>query len=261
MGHRKGSLDINPDRDIPLLRQVMHSGVISRSQLYQFMCLARVESSREVPNWRVRRLLAHGALLIHTTPLGDQDDLLRITRAGLLGLEWHGEIVSPASDESGNENRDENLLHNLELNNIHLALLRSGALVGWTSESELRSVAVAGNLTKTKIHDAVANVLVNDRLISFALEYERTQKSARHYEETVALLDRKSAPPVVLYLFPHYRLLSHAAVLLSLSKRHLLLGLLRDFKIDLFEMKVTGLKRGAMVTLGEALLESKGELE
>lgn len=60
MRYAKGGLVINPERDIPLLRQVRNSRFVSHNQLFELMKFGGSDRSRDSFNWRVRRLLKSG---------------------------------------------------------------------------------------------------------------------------------------------------------------------------------------------------------
>src|SRR5437899_12370722 len=62
MGFQKGSITLNPRKDIPLLLQVLRSRFITHDQLRDFMLLDDHERERKRFNWRVRRLVQGGLL-------------------------------------------------------------------------------------------------------------------------------------------------------------------------------------------------------
>src|SRR5207244_2071019 len=62
MGFQKGSITLNPRKDIPLLLQVLRSRFITHDQLRDFMLLDDHERGRKRFNWRVRRLVQGGLL-------------------------------------------------------------------------------------------------------------------------------------------------------------------------------------------------------
>src|SRR5205823_13533680 len=62
MGFQKGSITLNPRKDIPLLLQVLHSRFITHDPLREFMLLDNHERERACFNWRVRRLVYGGLL-------------------------------------------------------------------------------------------------------------------------------------------------------------------------------------------------------
>ena len=97
MAYLNGSLGINPWRDIPLLRQILHSTVISHTQLFRFMSLGHYETRRDVFNWRLRRLVEHGMVKRHLISSVCADHLYTLTSRGSLCLERHGDFYLPVS--------------------------------------------------------------------------------------------------------------------------------------------------------------------
>src|SRR5260370_7633304 len=81
MRYRKGSIALSGTRDYPLLRQVLHSGFITHTQLFEFLRLDYCVSSRNVFNNRVLRLVTHGLLVRHDLPLTNPDSLYSISMA------------------------------------------------------------------------------------------------------------------------------------------------------------------------------------
>src|SRR6516165_10975493 len=59
MRFTKGSIELSPAQDMPLLRQVLHSQFITHGQLFEFMDIGNYERKRPSFNWRVRRLVEH----------------------------------------------------------------------------------------------------------------------------------------------------------------------------------------------------------
>src|SRR5665213_3081971 len=60
MRYEKGTMELSPARDIPLLPHVLRSGFVTGNQLYEFMRLEQTEGSRQAFDHRVRRLVGHG---------------------------------------------------------------------------------------------------------------------------------------------------------------------------------------------------------
>ena len=68
----------------------------------------------------------------------------------------------------------------VEINAIRLALKHAGILVSWKSELEIISEHLV-NSANSKDYDAMVAVRLGDRQARFALEFERTAKSAARY--------------------------------------------------------------------------------
>src|SRR5687767_4059370 len=113
-----------------MLRQIRDSTVISHSQLFRFMSLGHYESRRDVFNWRLRRLVHHGFVKRHQVPYVSPNYLYSISNLGSYSLEQHGDFYLPSGTRESTLNRVESthFSHDLQLNDIHLALLEAGIL-------------------------------------------------------------------------------------------------------------------------------------
>jgi len=259
MAHLKGSLAINPWRDIPLLRHVLHSTVICHSQLFQFMSLGHYESRRDVFNWRLRRLVDHGLISRHLIPPISADHLYTITNSGAVCLERHGESYVSISPLLQNERKVEalHLLHYLELNEIHLAMLRSQLSFNWIPESRLRSLATQGASPYVKAYDAIVELTLEGQGLRIALEYERTQKNSREYLEIRETIEKERNVSVVLYLLPSSCLLVRVAQHFQGCEFPILFGLVDEFRQALLEAPVSENDGISTRTLHEALKQSQ----
>jgi hypothetical protein len=173
MRYEKGTMELSPARDIPLLQQVLRSGFVTGDQLYEFMRLEQTEGSRQAFDHRVRRLVGHGLIEKRPGLARGRHQVYSISKDGASVLIDAGELFA------GRRNVDvvkQSCAHWLELNEVHLALWRSRALVRWTPATEICSQ----NLTSyryAKDYDAVVAVGCDGGEARFALEYERTPKT------------------------------------------------------------------------------------
>jgi hypothetical protein len=229
MRYWKGSIVLSPTRDYPLLRHVLHSGFITHNQLFAFLSLDYSMSSRNAFNNRVRRLVEHGLLIRREMPFVNREAVYSVSQAGVSEFVGRGEhYVQPAGTPRSNT-AQRSLHHSLELNEIHLALKRSGTLVYWMPETEIRS---RNDLTPHgywKYYDAIVTVRVAGQHYKFALEYERTPKAARHYLAIRQRIEQEASISHFLYLVSNYDLLWFVAEKLSDCKRAIYFGLFRDF--------------------------------
>jgi hypothetical protein len=115
------------------------------------------------------------------------------------------------------------------LNEIHLALKRTGTLVYWTPETEIRSRNDLTTAGYCKYYDAVVVVRLAGQDCKFALEYERTPKAARQYFSVRQRIEQETSIAHFLYLMPNYDLLWFVADKLSECRRAVHFGLLKDF--------------------------------
>ena len=206
MRYLKGSIVLSETKDYPLLRRVLHCTFVAPDQLFQFMKLEYCASSRNAFDNRVRRLLDHQLLLRHQVPTITRGVVYSISSAGASELISRGEYYS-GPRESG-RNHTGHVQHALELNDIHLALRRTGELARWTPESDIRSRNELTNIAFVKDYDATVAVRLDGSEYQFALEYERTPKARRHYLAIWERIEAETEFDQVLYLVSNHDLLS-----------------------------------------------------
>jgi len=143
------------------------------------------------------------------------------------------------------------------LNEIHLALKRTGALVYWMPEIEIRS---RNDLTESgywKYYDAVVVVRLAGEDCKLALEYERTPKAARYYADVRERIERESAIAHFLYLVSNHDLLRFVAEKLSPCRSQVYFGLIRDFLQQTLALPVRRNQSPASVSLSSFLVQGK----
>lgn len=256
MRYRKGSIALSGTRDYPLLRQVLHSGLIMHGQLFEFLRLDYCISSRNEFNNRVRRLVNHRLLVRHEVLCTKREAVYSISEAGASELCSKGEC-HVSTNYLKLSNGGTQLNHALDLNEIHLALKRTGALVHWTPETEIRSRSDLTANGYWKYYDAVVVVRLAGQDCKFALEYERTPKAARHYLTVRQRIEMESSISQFLYLVPNYDLLCFIADKLFNCERAVYLGLLKDFLQETFALPVRRTGSPVSVPLGSVLTQGK----
>lgn len=257
MRYWKGSIALSATRDYPLLRQVLHSGFITHTQLFEFLKLEYCASSRNAFANRVLRLVKHGLLIRHELPFINREAVYSVTAAAASELAGKGEYHASSVEHLKLGSGQSHLRHSLELNEIHLALKRTGTLVYWTPETEIRSrndLTVAGYW---KYYDAVVVVRLAGKDCRFALEYERTPKAARQYLSVRQRIEQETSITHFLYLMPNYDLLWFVADKLSECKRAVHFGLLRDFLQLTLALPVRRNGSPVSVTLTSVLTQGK----
>jgi|SRR6266568_30599 hypothetical protein len=257
MRYWKGSVALSSTRDYPLLRQVLQSGVISHSQLFELLKLDYCASSRNAFNNRVLRLVKHGLLTRHEGPLFNREVIYSISKAGAAELVANGTSCVHATADVRPGHVQTSLYHSLDVNDVHLALKRSGTLVYWTSEMEIRS---RNDLTEGgywKYYDAVVVVRLAGQDCKFALEYERTPKAARYYVMIRQRMEMETAIAQFLYLVPNHDLLRFVMDKLFNCKRAIYFCLLRDFLQQTLAASVRRNRSPVSLTLISALTQGK----
>jgi hypothetical protein len=209
MRYAKDSLVISPERDIPLLRQVRNSKFVSHRQLFELMSYRGSEHSADSFNWRIRRLLKAGCLALCNGVFGAGSAVYQITREGMTLLEHHGQFTTVLHSNTAHLPHLSQIFHSLELNRIQLALTKENLLAHWQSEVEIASLNTISRSPYQKDYDAIVDVWIGDRRARFALEYERSLKSARQYERIRAALSRERQIGCFLYLTAGIEVLVH----------------------------------------------------
>ncbi len=257
MRYWKGSIALSPTRDYPLLRQVLHSGFITHSQLFEFLKLDYCVSSRNAFNNRILRLVKHGLLIRRERPFVNREAVYSVSEAGALELAGSGEQFVHSSLQRRSDSAHRLVHHSLELNEIHLAMKRTGSLVHWMSEPEIRSRNDLTPLGYWKYYDAVVVVRLAGLDCKFALEYERTPKAARHYFDIRQRIEQEVSIDHFLYLVPNYDLLWFVADKLSGCRRPVYIGLLREFLEQTLMLQVRRTGSPASGTFTAVLIQSK----
>lgn len=237
MRYWKGSIHLSASQDYPLLRQVLRSEHVTHSQLFEFMRFGGHERSRQSFAWRVRRLVRRGLVKQHQTKcFGGEPvySLSRETALELQGLEEYCVVSSKPSDSDGTND----MLHAVELNNIQLSLLRTGAPVRWIPTTEVRSINELTGFKYAKIYDAVVELRANGDTKTFALEYERSRKAKTNYVEIAEDMAAERRVSIILYLAANYDMLKFLTGAFRGHARQVVFGLVREWHTHLLEMPV-----------------------
>ena len=139
MRYWRGSIALSPIRDYPLLRQVLRSTFITHGQLYEFMRLEYCATSRNAFNNRVLRLVRHDYLVRDEVPFRAEGYVYSISTRGAAELASLGEYYTGVPRRTVSGALPKPIYHAIDLNAIHLVLKRSGQLVRWTADTEIRS--------------------------------------------------------------------------------------------------------------------------
>ena len=239
MRYPAGSLQLNPSRDLPLLRQVLHSEFVKHSQLFEFMRLNHHERSRKSFDWRLRRLVDRELLRRQTTPGRTGELVYSVASTAAALLQGMGEYCLVGRDRFNGKEAERSVLHAIELNEIHLSVLRAGLLVRWISSMEIRSQNELTGFGFAKDYDAVVRVRTQTGEQRFALEYERSPKPMRYYREVAASLSREAHVNQVLYLVCNYDLLQFISSFFRNDHCRVFFGLVKDWHSQLLDMPVS----------------------
>lgn len=246
MRYPKGSIQLNESHDLLLLRQILRSEFVTRSQLFAFAQLNHCERSRNSFHWRMRRLVERGLVLRHTLAAGSGDAVYSVASAAATLLQSMGEYCLIGSGRGDTERANGNALHAIGLNEIQLSAMRAGVLVRWMGSMEIRSQNELTSFGFAKDYDAIVTVRTEMGERRFALEYERTPKPAKSYRAIAASVSEDLHVNRLLYLVANYDILRFVSSFFTNVKHPVFFGLVADWHSRLLEMPVlVGLNRSA----------------
>jgi len=253
MRYWKGSIVLNPTRDQPLLRVVARSGFITHNQLFESLRLDYCVSSRNAFNNRILRLVNHGLLVRREGLIGSREVVYSVSASGASAL---GASLVDSSGKAGSPGT-QTLRHCIDLNEIHLALKRTGSLLYWMPETEIRSRSDLTPYGYWKYYDAVVVVRLAGQDCKFALEYERTPKAARQYVSIRERIEQETAMRHFLYLVPNHDFMWFIAEKMSQCRRAVYIGLFQDFLEQTLALPVRRSGSPATLTLASVLAPGK----
>jgi hypothetical protein len=246
MRYSRGSISISAGQDIPLLRQVLQSQFITHDQLFEFMRLGCYELKRHSFNWRVRRLVQAGFLDLCAP---HHCLVYSIASAGVSLLQVTEEYCL-IQKKPRQRPRDAGAYnHSLELNELHLSLLRQGVLKRWQPEIAVRSANELTRQAYVKDYDAIVTVHVEGKTRSFALEYERTPKKPSDYGRIRNLIEGENRLDVFLYVVPNRDLASFILDCFAGTTAPLFVAYSADFTRSFAEMKIVAARSGIRTQL------------
>jgi hypothetical protein len=235
MRHAKGTIALSQEQDLPMLRQILNSQFITHTQLWRFMRHACIELSRASFCWRVRRLWAHGFVARHSLPMVDSDFVYSIAGPGVTFLETAGALYNGPRNGPKVTGDGASVAHALGLNAIHLDLLRSGQLVLWQTEVEIRSENELAISNYAKHYDAIGTLQLDGHSARFALEYERTPKLQSEYLRIRELFEVEQRIDRFLYLAANSHIHSLLKKCFWGTTRSVYIGLANDLSLQKLE--------------------------
>lgn len=198
---RRGILQFNSRRDLPMMMAVRNATFISHKQLYDQLISQGSESNRQGFCWRLRRLVEAGVIYRLPPIFPYCGATYAITRNGLSCLESCGEGLISLTSESKSLPNPRQAAHYLELGEIKSAFRHSKILKRWIGDLELKSMNLAIDEPLAKDYDAVADLAFDNGLsVSVGIEYERTLKSSQRYSEIVDAVKEERQIHLLLYL-------------------------------------------------------------
>ena len=238
--------------DFALLKHIRNARFVGHQQLFELLRHDSELFSRSSFNWRVQRLIRSQHIERVPERWWDASAVYCISRNGLLELESRGEFLIALNSGTRRLSNPLQVYHALELNAVRLALADHGLLAEWQSDLEISSRNMVCGLF-SKDYDAVVKVWHRGQRIEFALEYERTLKSAKEYEKICRALESEHEIRCILYLAAHPDLLS--ALLQRLTQANHRIGLTTCvlFREQMLSASVTLAGENRLMTFAEFL--------
>lgn len=253
MRYVKGCIALNVVNDHAVLRHVLRCRHVSHEQLWQFLQLNGHLWPRRTLNWRIQRLVEHGLVVRSDLSFVSGVRVYTISDLGASYLIGTGESAALMIGSKAN-NVDENAVqHSLDVNDIHLAMLRTKQLVSWKCELEIRSQNEFTGAGFAKDYDAIVTVNTTGRDTRFALEYERTPKQPKRYWQIRALIEKEKHVECVLYLTSTFHLLSYVSRFFERSAKAVYFGVLDEFRLHTLDTKVMDSRRTVTFPLSAVL--------
>ena len=241
MRYPKGAIALKSSQDTLLLQQVLRSRHVSHEQLWEFMQHKAREHRRRIFNWRLKRLVEHELVVRRSEP--NRSWVYSVSREGAEHLVGLGEAAALLVTGGFVGLDDGAVQHSLELNELHLALLRAGVLTAWQSELEIRSLNEFTGYGFSKDYDAVVKAEREGRSYQFALEYERSPKTPDKYARLRLVLEKEKRVDCIVYLMPAYPLLSYVATFFERCAKSVYFALSEDFRENTLDTMVMDSRR------------------
>jgi len=261
MRYRKGTIDISPTYDEPILTWVLRCGFISTGQLGRFLAFDGHRLPQRSFNWRVQRLVEHGLMQQCKIPIIAREAVYSISALGVAHMMGRGEYCAGAADRFENGNGSAAILHALDLNEIRLTLQEAGVLGRWTSDTEIRAQNEFTTFGYAKDYDAVVTVRLYGGEPEFALEYERTPKAGKKYVAIRKAIESETRLTTFLYVAVNFHVLNFVAQFFERSRKRVYFGLFDEFRSWRLDMKVLDATRRSTYALKSVLAADSHQLQ
>ena len=210
MGYVKGSIDLSSTQDGVLLQQVLRSRHATHDQLWQFLQLKAEENRRRIFNWRC---YGCAAWTCHETEcevlkarMGLHDQ-----RTGAAYFAGKGDGAAFVAGKAFKQHDDPVVLHSLDLNEVHLTLIRSGELLRWKSELEILCLNELTGFGYAKDYDAVITIHSRCSRLHVRSRVRKTSEGGRSVLASAAGFRERAPSQVLSVLDASYELLSYVA--------------------------------------------------
>ena len=192
------------DGDGCLLTIVRNATFISQDQLVTMGVRFKIKAHPDSVRKRIVRYLEYGLVRVIPPVPPYRGAVYQITHAGLEVLESFGIGLGSVSSETAKLPSTLQARHFLDLNEVRLSFSADKVLsrAKWHSDPEIKASNTNPHFTPfAKDYDALLELEDRDgKEFMIGIEYERTYKDARRYEEIAATIDTETKLCCVLYI-------------------------------------------------------------
>jgi hypothetical protein len=193
-----------PDGDGRLLSLIRNATFISHGQLVTLATRFRIKAHPDAVRKRIVRYIEYGLVRVIPAVPPHRGAIYQITRVGLRVLESFGIGLCSISSETVTLPSELQATHFLDLNEVRLAF-SADKLLGrgeWHSDPEIKAHNTAPHVTPyAKDYDAILKLKDgNGQEFLIGIEYERTFKDFRRYEEIAQSIETETQLCCVLYI-------------------------------------------------------------
>lgn len=198
----KIGLAISREHDLPLLLLIRDSTYICRSQIGALAPIHKITERPTNTTRRLKRLAAYGYILAEEPAPSFRGAVYSITAGGLLCLEKLGYCLASVTSRSEVIAKPRQVLHLLELVSLRITLSSLYTVTEWLTDRQVSGDNLLADEPTAKDYDAIAtytNPELEGGIGRFAIEYERTIKDDRRYEEIRSQLKGETSLSCLIY--------------------------------------------------------------
>ena len=201
---RASRVTFDPDGDGRLLAVIRNATFISHDQLVTLAVRIKIKAHPDAVRKRIIRYIEYGLVRVVPSVPPYRGAVYQITHAGLGVLESFGIGLGSMSSETSNLPSELQAIHFLDINEVRLAFSADPVLgrAKWHSDPEIKASNTSPNVTPfAKDYDALLELDDHHgKEFTIGIEYERTYKDVRRYEEIADTIDTETKLCCVLYI-------------------------------------------------------------
>ena len=201
---RARRVTFEPDGDGRLLALIRNATFISHGQLVKLAMRFRIKAHPDAVRKRIIRYIENDLVRVIPCVVPYKGAVYQITRVGLRVLESFGIGIGSISSETENLPSELQATHFLDLNEVRLAFSADKILSRgeWLTDPEIKARNTTPHVIPyAKDYDAILKLKDGSgQEFLIGIEYERTYKDVRRYEEIARTIETETQLCCVLYI-------------------------------------------------------------